>query len=909
MSPAAGPSTPPPAHWLTVSPLTRPLALSIVELNPVSITLAFTPAPPVSTFAHSGSAGGIHSPVPARRRRKGVRRTDQTDDEDDEHDLGTGGSASPAPHLTLGGAHASAAGPTSLPAVDGSSFKDMLSQGVVVFVNGVRWTRIVAHVDAESADEAEVWDAVERVDEEALASGVEERDGEEGVRRRRGEGERARRKGTKGTNRAVVVVHGLTPGVQHEIELRVMGVATDGDVVVSNTVLVPPSPSPSSLHPRSRANSLRSRSRPRSRSNSLTAPAAHFHPVHPPSPLGEPHPHGHHGLGPAPLAAVPTNILSPSDTQTAQVRIALSAAAAEKEHLAARIKESRKNAQRAEAALRAEIEAAKRAADKAGSMDLRAKQKALALHEQVKQALAGAEAADKEAAEVEAVIPGLERGVKIVSDEVEGVRKEWKAVKEREEAVRDEDRRARGEEEKRLAEAVAKLDKARARRDKREAERAELARRLEDLERERDEAERRGEEERTRRASALYARWDDEYASAGHGAGAGGGAGRTLSAHPSLTNLNGSTGNQGAGAFYRGRGYRFNGRHASQPSPTHGSGFYHPTHPHPHPHGTHAHTHPHAPTHAHSLPAPSASPSPAFRPPAPAPAPGAGRTSPIPQTRVPGPNPAAQPFLPSTHSTSPLQTHAAAQPDHTALMPPSMQHRIYLPVRPRPVPTFQPPPSVVAEKAAAQESASVADGAAPSSSHSTSPATSPGFSPANAGFSPTAAAFAVASPPPTFSAPTFQPPPPHAAPAFPPLPGQSGSVPQAQANGPSLASIVTRAVLSPAGMAHALGRGPASPVSPGLARDREREPSGKGEAHVRDSTRENIGLGSAASPPAYAGATPPALAGRVMFAPPPDKEHPSLAPGGPWARGAWGAGAATSAMVPPERRASADERS
>jgi hypothetical protein len=139
-----------------------------------------------------------------------------------------------------------------------TNFKDLLSHGVVVSVNGQPWNRIVAHVSdadedetagaglADDEHEEEEWE-----DEwEALPAGTE--DGETGgmgseengavTRRRRGrargvvsgsrgDGGLVRRRKAEGKverqdkDRAVVVVYGLSPGKEYEIELRVVGLS------------------------------------------------------------------------------------------------------------------------------------------------------------------------------------------------------------------------------------------------------------------------------------------------------------------------------------------------------------------------------------------------------------------------------------------------------------------------------------------------------------------------------------------------------------------------------------------------------------------------------------------------------------------------------------------------------------
>lgn len=429
--------------------------------------------------------------------------------------------------------------------------------------------------------------------------------------------------------------------------------------------------------------------------------------------------------------AVPTPILSPNDAQAAQLRQLIAAAHAEKDHLQTQIKEARRASQRAEAALKVEIETVKKAIEKAGTMDMRAKQKALALQEQVKQGWAGAEAAEKETSDIEGGLADLERVLEEVRVELETVRDEWKVVRDREEEIREREKRAKAEEDKKLAEVVSKIDKLKAKKDKKEAEKAELEKRLEELEKQREEVERKNEEAKNRRGSGYWPQqgphrsWDDH-------------ENHRLTHHPSLNNLSGH-GGYGAGPAYRPRGGavgyqpRFPSAGAVRPVP--------PAQP--------------SPTHPNFFP-PTSHATPNFRPPKPNPAasPNASTAgpnanvsaSPAGPTRSPGVNVSAVPFHPSF---DPAHSHHTTNQHHTTLMPPQLQHRIYLPnVRPRPAPNFHPPPSVMAERQS---------------------------SPTN-----------------------------HSAPAFPPLPTVSGGNKRdstigggSGSSGPSLASIVTRAVLSP----------------------------------------------------------------------------------------------------------------
>lgn len=625
-------------------------------------------------------------------------------------------------------------------------------------------------------------------------------------------------------------------------------------MTVSNSVLIPPSPSPLGGGARSRANSLRSRSRPRSRSNSLSAP----HPSLSAGHSGDSSLLGTPGRVTPPVssentAPIPTNILNPIDTQAAQIRHMIAAAHAEKEHVQSQIKEARRASQRAEAALRLEIETVKKATEKAGSLDLRAKQKALALQEQVKQAWAASEHAEKETTEVEGSLGGLETRLESIKGEGEGAKDEWKAAKDKEEEIREKEKKARLEEEKKLAEVVGKIEKLRVKKEKKEGEKLELERRLRELLQTSEDIERKNEEEKNARKNG-GAYWWDPYSHTGHSGqaahqqhGQHGNPGqhahnahldahaRTLTNHPSLNNLSSHAGFGG----HRGRG--FGGRYPSAgsarstatsnmpaPSPTHAAGFYN----------------------IQQQSNPPQATSPAFRPPK------LTSASPAIANRTPsssGVNVSAMPFHPSNYQGTSASSNSTTAGDtlHTTLMPPQLQHRIYLPnsnnVRPRPQPTFNPPPSVLAERQ-----------------------------------SPT-----------TLSAPSF-----------PPLPGSTptkASGTSAGAPGPSLASIVTRAVLSPTALAAQGMTGsnngpvrsptyPGHPLTPGRTATGSTASSGSGPASTVGAGGGSGGSSIAATPPVNASSR------AVTFGPPPERsssEGFTMAATGPWS----GLGSVAAGMV------------
>ncbi|ORX35895.1 hypothetical protein BD324DRAFT_509600 [Kockovaella imperatae] len=765
------------SQWHSINPHTRPLSLSILELTPLALTLSLTLAAPPSPSLHPSHS---HQPHVAhthnhahgpKHKKKSRHKRHDSDDEltavevDDEGHQVTSSST------------------------DLSNFKDLLSHGVVVSVNGQPWNRIVAHVNEledealegehEDQEEADWEDGEPDVEQEG--SGMVQRrprrarftlsargalHGEEGTLRRRRQSHGEKKDKIKlDKDQAVVVVYGLVPGTEYEIELQVLGLAgSEGEPIASNSVLLPASPA-SGSGARSRANSLLARSLPVSRSNSVSgsrpilAQPSEASPVSPERPTP---PASNSDLPPTPI---PTNILNPVDTQAAQIRHMVAAAHAEKDHLQSQIKEARRASQRAEAALRSEIETVKRAIDKAGALDLRAKQKALALQEQVKQGWAGAENAEQQAESLEKGMEALRSRFDDVALHVDDAKAEYNMVKAAEDEVREADRKVRIEEEKKLAEVVGKIDKLKLRKEKKEAEKAELEARLDELERQKEHEERRTVEEKYARRSSAYW-WDPHVQNHGHGSGA--------HHHDHHANSRGSAG----------RG--FQPRHPSYP--------VRPTHAQP------------SPTAASFQPNTS---SPAF-------VPAALSGSPAPSSRTPsgsGVNVSAAPFQPSYETT---------------LMPPQLQHRIYLPSeRPRPSPTFNPPPSVMADSR---------------SSPTTSNVTS--------------------------------------SPSFPPLPGHSPS-PEPTSSGPTLASIITRAVMSPTSAAFS---GNVTPTQP--------RPSPPPSTSANVNVRPGAGLrtvSNPSSPVPYGSNSSNHSSGlpsrQTTFGPPPDRSDLSPVSGsgsGPW---------------------------
>ena len=167
------------SHWHAVTPQTRPLTLSILELTPLALTLSLTLAPPTHalpghlTTQHTAHIHN-HTHGPGRIRKKIRQRRIESDDEltavEPDDDI--------------------SALPGSYPIVmtGDANFKDLLSHGVVVSVNGQPWSRIVAHVsdpDDDEPYEGQEHEIVVEAGEEGEWEDDSDHATEEGITRRR----------------------------------------------------------------------------------------------------------------------------------------------------------------------------------------------------------------------------------------------------------------------------------------------------------------------------------------------------------------------------------------------------------------------------------------------------------------------------------------------------------------------------------------------------------------------------------------------------------------------------------------------------------------------------------------------------------------------------------------------------
>ncbi|PPR08244.1 hypothetical protein CVT24_001286 [Panaeolus cyanescens] len=209
---------------------------------------------------------------------------------------------------------------------------------------------------------------------------------------------------------AVIIIYALMPGRQYDIELelapgvhapslhrQVTTTEDDSDEDSTETHTDPESPSLEN----STASSSDPLSTP-STSPSRTAPGT------PPMPTGT-----------VAAAVAPPITL---EERLAQLQHTLSMVNAERETLLASLKSARRDSQKADSALRSEIDTLKRASEKNAAAELRGKQKVLALQEAVKRTRNSIQ-------ETRDMVKGVEEGLPELNQQREKMEKEYEATK------------------------------------------------------------------------------------------------------------------------------------------------------------------------------------------------------------------------------------------------------------------------------------------------------------------------------------------------------------------------------------------------------------------------------------------------------------------------------------------------
>ncbi|KAJ9122366.1 hypothetical protein QFC22_001788 [Naganishia vaughanmartiniae] len=451
------------------------------------------------------------------------------------------------------------------------SFKELLSKGIVVTVNGNPWNRIVAHV---SDDDVPIPTSA------ASTTGTTKGTGSGETPSGGGHGNSSDTSGisanksaldstttpasfptpsiigrqnnlqSREKDRAIVVVYGLEPGKEYEVDLKVLGQLSETEASVSTSLTTPVhhglSGSGTSSGTRSRANSLRSRPHgSRSRSSSLiqsvvaaqatpssnsgsntnnnTVNAVHTgnHAANVDGGSGETFvDDGENGAKPTLTGSGsvvdgtwtgPSTATNPHDSRIHDLRHLISTAAMEKDELAAQLKKTRRESQKAEAALKAEVEALKRAIEKTTLPDLRSRQKSLALQEQVKQAIHGAADAEHEFEEINGRLDGWREEEDKLKEEWQSMQSARNAALEQKDSAIDSERKARGELDTQLSAVKARVHKQSTKKDKLHKENDELRQKLENVAEARREVEKRNEVVRHQQMLV------DDYSASGYG--------------------------------------------------------------------------------------------------------------------------------------------------------------------------------------------------------------------------------------------------------------------------------------------------------------------------------------------------------------------------------------------------------
>lgn len=225
---------------------------------------------------------------------------------------------------------------------------------------------------------------------------------------------------------AVIIIYGLMPGRQYDIELVMVRAELRREITTHDGE---PPPAPDlDLH-----------------ADSLPAPIA-------PPPTVPDHP-------PAPSPFTIEDRLS-------QLTGSLSLLSSQRDSLQSQIKSVRRDGQKADAALRSEIEALKRTSEKNLAAENRAKQKILALQEAVKRTHAGTRAMEQELDHLERSLPALLEEKESKELDYESARKEADRVTRQRQMVDDQDRRRVDKLRSEHSSLTHKLEKMTAKREK-----------------------------------------------------------------------------------------------------------------------------------------------------------------------------------------------------------------------------------------------------------------------------------------------------------------------------------------------------------------------------------------------------------------------------------------------------------
>ncbi|CAL1708838.1 unnamed protein product [Somion occarium] len=223
------------------------------------------------------------------------------------------------------------------------------------------------------------------------------------------------------TDEAVIILFGLMPSRQYDIEL---GVVPGESTLRGQFTTDSPQPGIESGIGKNVIPGDMPSPEPSTQSLSTSSNASHHSAPGTSSPLASTNSHApSHAPTPPPTFSL--------EDRPVQLTHALNLLNAEHATLTASLKTARREAQKADAALRSEIDTLKRASEKYVQQETRARQKVLALQEAVRQTVAATDEIKAMIKDVEDMLPELERRRKKVEGEWKEVNKQAKSVRQR----------------------------------------------------------------------------------------------------------------------------------------------------------------------------------------------------------------------------------------------------------------------------------------------------------------------------------------------------------------------------------------------------------------------------------------------------------------------------------------------
>ncbi|KAG6831437.1 hypothetical protein H0H92_010650 [Tricholoma furcatifolium] len=272
----------------------------------------------------------------------------------------------------------------------------------------------------------------------------------------------------EGADEAVIIIYGLMPGREYDVQLGLV----QGDS--SSTIRQQVTTEEEFEHESSEPTDVDSPDVDHSTSSSeppVSTPSTSPSRTHPNTP---------------PSTTVPLTL----EDRLNQLQHTLSVVNTEREALATALKAARRDAQKADAAIRSEIETLKRASEKHVAADNRAKQKILSLQEAVKRAQTATREAEELVEEMEALQPELSRQRQEKEAEYVKMKEQVDRVQKERDRQAEKDKKKLETMKNELAGLTSKMEKLNAKKEKLETVTiAELELQLQDIEREIERAE------------------------------------------------------------------------------------------------------------------------------------------------------------------------------------------------------------------------------------------------------------------------------------------------------------------------------------------------------------------------------------------------------------------------------------